>query len=255
MDFDSFASHPLVELLFHAAVAHVVVQHAHAHPFACLADQGLLYAATGAVVAEDVVLQVDVVLRRVDFPQQGLDLGSAVGIGRQAAAGKHLRVVDVDKQVRERNVWGRDATPLAAQRIVHRVHHQPLVGAARDDFLLAEVLSEKEIKDQPDHGSEDQDDHPGNGFQRVAVAGDDNQDDAQDGQGVNDDEESGQKLLHTEVSVWSYLFLRGEPPGKRPCPTNGTPQTCSASGGRSLYCAGTLTDSGALSASSGKRIV
>jgi len=53
--------------------------------------------------------------------------------------------------------------------------HDALIGAPGDNPLLPVILSEEEIEQEPDTGSKEQHDHPGDRFQRIPILCDDNQ--------------------------------------------------------------------------------
>ena len=81
MDLDSRLAHLPEERLLDAAAPHVVVENPHADSLAGLRGERVAEAAARLVVAEDVVLQVDVVVCPGDLPEQRLHLRSAVGVG------------------------------------------------------------------------------------------------------------------------------------------------------------------------------
>ena len=95
-----------------------------------------------------------------------------------------------DEQLRQRAVRLGHARPRSG--IVGDLRGEPFAHAAREAAPFREVLPEKEVEDEPDAGSQQQYDDPGNALQRVAVVGDDDQDDAEDRERVDDEEYVGQ---------------------------------------------------------------
>lgn len=53
--------------------------------------------------------------------------------------------------------------------------HDALIGAREIIRCFRFILSEEEIEQEPDTGSKEQHDHPGNRFQRIPILCDDNQ--------------------------------------------------------------------------------
>ena len=176
---DSFAAHPLEKVLFHAAAPHVVVEDAHLDPLPGFRDQRVAQAAARCVVAEDVILDVDVVLCAGDFGQQGLHLRPPVGVGGDPAAVERDRVARVGQQGGQRAVrFGQVGTVGVLG--FFELHGDALARPARDDALFGEVLAEEKIEDQPHDGGQHQHDDPRQRLQRIAVVGDDDQNDAED---------------------------------------------------------------------------
>ena len=192
---DSLAAHPLEKGLFHAAAPHVVVEDAHLDPLPGFRDQRVAQAAARCVVAEDVILDVDVVLRPGDLRKQRLHLRLAVGVGRDAAAVERYGVDRRGEQPGQREVLVRDVGPSVIVSLFE-LHGDAFARAARDDALLGEVLPEEKVEDQPHDRGEHQHDDPRQGLQRVPVVGDDDQDDAEDRDRVDYKKGICQYLLH-----------------------------------------------------------
>ena len=83
---DPFAAHPLEERFADAAASHVVVEDPHVHPLPGLFHECVAQAPPRFVIAEDVVLQVDVVPGPGDLAEQSLHFAAPVGVGSDAAA-------------------------------------------------------------------------------------------------------------------------------------------------------------------------
>lgn len=194
-DLDSLAAHPFEKVFFHAAAPHVVVEYAHLDPLPGLFHQRIAQAAARFIVAEDVILNVNMMLRPGDFGQQGLHFRGAVGVGDDVAA---VERYGVDRAVKKRGqlaVLLRDFGPLRVVGLLE-LHGDAPARAARNDAPFGEVLSEKEIEQQPHDGCEHEYDDPRQGLQRVPVVGDDDQDDAEDRDRIENEERICQYLLH-----------------------------------------------------------
>ena len=196
VNLDSFPPHLFEEGLFDAAASDVVVEDSDLNPFPCFGDQGIPEMLPGPVVAEDVVLEVDMVFGPGDFIEQGLHFGRPVGVwGDPAAVERH----GVDRAFEElcEGFPGFGNFGVSGLIGFDEVHGDPFPGSSGDDSLFGEVLSEEEVEEEPDHGREDEHDDPGEGLQRVSVFGDDDQDDAEDRHRIECDEDVCQNLLHT----------------------------------------------------------
>ena len=181
---DAGAAHLLEEALVHAAAPYVVVENPDFDPLARLGHQGVAQAEPRGVVVEDVVLEVDVVVRCGDVTQQRLHLRGAVDVGGDAASAERDGVARVAEQAGQRPVLGRELLPFVGPGL-EQLHVDALAHAAREDAPLREVLSEEEVEDDPRQG-----------LQRVPVVGDDDQNDAENRDRVDSEEEVCQQRGH-----------------------------------------------------------
>ena len=187
---DSLGSHPLEKGFFYPGAAHVVVENPHLDPLAGFGDEGVAQAAAGRVVAEDVVLDMDVVAGRGDRFEQGLDLRSAVGVGGQLAAEERDGQSRAVQQPDQRQPLRRDVR-AACGVVFFQPHGDASAGAVRDDAALGEILTEEEVGHQPCDRRQHQHQYPRQGLQRIAVVGDDDQHHADDRQRVERQKQGG----------------------------------------------------------------
>ena len=217
MDLDSRLAHLPEERLLDAAAPHVVVENPHADSLAGLRGERVAEAAARLVVAEDVVLQVDVVVCPGDLPEQRLHLRSAVGVGGDAAAVERHGVACAPEQLRQRTVLFRQVGTAGVFGLL-QLQGDPFARAARDDALFREILSEEEVEDEPRDGRQQQYDDPRQGLQRIPVVGDDDQHDAENRDRVEREERVCQDLLHGGLRGF---FRSAARPGAAPLPDAG----------------------------------
>ena len=181
---DAGLLHLLEKTLLDRPAPHVVVEHPYLYPPAGTSQQHLFHAGTQLVVFEDIVLYVYVlagclqvlqILVELALPR-GEDLhpvARVVGHAAQAVTELDLllallvqrQLVDIDNRV---------VVALA----------QFALDASRHHALGLEILSEKDIKDQPHHGKESEHDDPRQTLYRVTIFGDDNHNRSQYGDGI-----------------------------------------------------------------------
>ena len=181
--------HALEKGFFHACAPYVVIQQTHLHALAGLGRERVAQAGARDVVAQDVVLDVDVVFCAGDRFEQRFHFRFSVDVGHDAAAAERLGVGGPLQQPHERQMMRRHSAGVGGLSLEPVV--EPLAGAARDDASFGEVLPEKEVDDQPGAGREHQHEYPRQGLERVPVVGDDDQSHAEDRQGVDDQENGG----------------------------------------------------------------
>lgn len=185
IDLDAGGAHVVEKRLPDPHAPHVVVEHPHLDPLAGLGHERIAQAAARPVVAEDVVLDMDVMPGRGDGFEQRLHLRSAVDIGRDPAAVERHGEGGLPQQPGERQMALRERRSTGGIDLFE-LRGDPLAHAPRNDPLLGEVLPEKEIDDQSDARRQNQQQNPRQRLERIAVIGDDDQQDARDRQRVDD---------------------------------------------------------------------
>ena len=84
-------------------------------------------------------------------------------------------MVTVRQKRRKRTIGRLDRTVVQDSMTPARLAHDTLVSAPRYDSLLTVVLSENKVKQQTQTWRQQQDNYPGNGFQGIAILGNNDQ--------------------------------------------------------------------------------
>ena len=158
---------------------------------------------------EDVVLDMYVASRPAQVPQQGFELRLPIGKYFEATAIEQRGTVVVAQQRRQRLVLRRQVAGILQDTLGVRPLHDAFVGTARDDALLAVVLPEEEVEQQPDTRRKEHRHHPRYRLQRVAVLGNDDYAQAQYRYHVEQKEDGTEYPLQTyqtEHLLLSYVL-------------------------------------------------
>ncbi len=191
--FDAIGPHSLEKGFLHPGAAYVVVEYPHFDPFAGLGRERIAQAAARLVVAENVVLDMDVVARPGDCFEQRVHLRLSVDIGGQPASVERYGEGRLAEETRQREPLRRNARS-ACRVVLFQPGGDSFAGAARDDPALGKVLPEEEVDRQPGTRRQYQHQYPRQGLQRVAVVGDDDQHHADDRQRVDNQKDRAQNL-------------------------------------------------------------
>ena len=189
--------------------AYVVIEQPHLHPLPCLRHQHIAHRTADTVITEDVVLDMYVASRPAQVPQQGFKLRLPIGKCFEATAIEQRGTVVVAQQRRQRLVLRRQVAGILQDTLGVRPLHDAFVGTARDDALLAVVLPEEEVEQQPDTRRKKHRHHPRYRLQRVAVLGNDDYAQAQYRYHVEQKEDGTEYPLQTyqtEHLLLSYVL-------------------------------------------------
>ena len=189
-------AHLLEKFFLDPVAAYVVIEYADFDTLLCLADQRLLKTGTRFIVTKNIIENVNMVAGLFDLFEQGGHLGSPVAVMGQAAAVKGNRLRSIGKQSGQGLTCGRNGGIASTHMGRKSIDHEPLVGTARNNPLAPQILPEEEIENQSHDRSENQHDDPRDRLERVAVAQNDNQDDADNRRRIDGDEQICQELQH-----------------------------------------------------------
>ena len=154
MDFDAGIRHFLEELVFHVPAAHIVVKDTDFYSFFGFLDQQFFDLVSDLVVAEDVILDVNMMGCFGNLLQKVVKLVCPVRIDRDVASVEQGRLVAVCQQCDQWLVGGRNGTGILWEFPFLRPLHDTLIGASGDNPLLPVILPEEEIEQEPDTGGE-----------------------------------------------------------------------------------------------------
>ena len=118
---------------------------------------------------------MDVVGRMGYFLQQVMKFIPPVGVHFDLAAIKQRGLVAVRQQGGQRLIGCRDGTNILRQFTLFGPLRDAFIGMPGDDALFPVVLPEEEIKYQSYSGCKQEHDNPRNGLERIAVFGDNHQ--------------------------------------------------------------------------------
>ena len=190
---DTLGAHTLEKGAFDACTPHVVVENPHLDALPGFGDERIAQAAARAVVAEDVVLYMNVMLGFGDSGEQSFHFGGSVDVGGDAAATERHGMGGVEEQVDQRPMVRGEGGTVGRVGLL-ALCSKTLAHTARDTAPFGEVLTEEEVDDEPDTWSEEQHQNPGQRAQRIAVVGDDDQHDTCDRKRVDAQKQYVEKL-------------------------------------------------------------